>query len=512
MIKPPKRKGNRANKDSYVPSKLEIKSFEECTPTQKLALNRIKKMKLNRQRFVEIEKYFDDQISKSENKESVTLSAKLINVLCYGLGQGRSNVRKNIGNYYQRSGLINVTPREHKGMVFNKVKPGMNLGRHPKNGRVRAIPQINKHNQPAPRRVASTSKKKKKTRVKIKIPNKKINLSKNNLVVPVNNNNKLPSLVNSNDKEKKGKSGDNGQKITKSNNNLIHENFINERINGIFQAKKNSIKNVKENEKEKEKAKEKEKEKEKEKGKEKNNKKKQMRIFDGSDKNYNSNGLKPENQEINKRKNKIKRFKLKINSTFGSRKRKSPTNPKNIQKINIVQDQISSEKTKVIDFKKKKRVNRYNKKIEVIPSLQKQLENKEDRNTNKEKEKEKEKAQKIEIEIEIEKTRREILETETNPQTTNCNNTMEMSSNHFSKKDSNAWIKNPFQSKINQIIFSKQVDNSNTDVYGLLILLDFLDKVDNKKYSKTFEEIEYQAQQANNQKLLKYIKQKKIVN
>ncbi|KAJ3441017.1 hypothetical protein M0812_13020 [Anaeramoeba flamelloides] len=519
MNRPPKRKGNRANKNSYVPNDLETKSFFECTPTQKLALSRIKEMKLNRQRFVEIENYFADHITKTENNESVTLNAKLINLLCYGLGQGRSNVRKNIGNFYQRSGLYNVTPREHKGMVFNKVQPGTNLGRHPKNGRVRAIPSLNKNTKAFSKRVASTNKKKKKQKLKIKIPSKKINLSKNSIIATFKNGNKKHSDTKSNGNEKKANNGNKIEEINKkinrisSNNNLLHE-----QINEILMEKNHFNDNNEENEKEKE--------------KEKKNKKKQTRIFEGSDKNYNSNCYKPEDQVIDNPPNNTKRLKMKINSTFGSRKRKSPTNSVNYPKINIIQDQILYEKNKVLNFKRKKRVNPYKKKIDTLSYIQKQHKNKENSYINQEpeseeegmetenekgieieieKEKEEKEKGKI-IEIEIEKTKGEILETETDTQTTKEKNKMETQPNPLNENDPNSWIRNPFQTNINQIIFSKQVDNNKKDIYGLLILLDFLAKIDNKEYYKTLGEIESQAKQANNKKLLKYIKQKRKIN
>ncbi|KAJ6244129.1 hypothetical protein M0813_21393 [Anaeramoeba flamelloides] len=144
--KPPKRKGNRANRDSYVANEQETECYNKCKLEQKKALDRIKKMKLNKQRFLEIEKYFSEYITQTKNKINITLNADLINVLCYGLGQGRSNVRKNIGNYFIKSGYLNVTPIEHKGMVFNKAMPGRSYGRHPVNGRKRATPKIKENN------------------------------------------------------------------------------------------------------------------------------------------------------------------------------------------------------------------------------------------------------------------------------------------------------------------------------------------------------------------------------
>ncbi|KAJ3432921.1 hypothetical protein M0812_21867 [Anaeramoeba flamelloides] len=466
MNKPPKRKGNRANKESYEPSQLEVNCFQRCTQDQKLALVRIKKMKLNKKRFVEIEKYFSDQIEKSEENGSVTLSADLINVLCYGLGQGRSNVRKNIGNFYQRQGLMNVTPREHKGMVFNKVQPGANIGRHPKNGRKRANPLLGRVGNQKKKNTFTKSKKGKKQKLRLKIPKIKINLSK---AISDKNLNQINGNVNfvqdskgTPNEEKSALGIYKKLKLTGQRKEKQDQNHKKEATGGKEQNEQND-----------------------------------------------NNEDQEENDPKNIGKTIKKRLKFKTKFSNYNRKRKYPLVPKNSHKINDLQNQTLCETINNNQFKKKKVNSKYENPIR--------------RRSGRKIQKEK-KFKRIEMEMEIQKEERQnqneirIEETGVESFIENCSNQVTTRDNAFNinqhknyckSKDPNVWVINSFPSKNNKALFDQEFEKNNKKIYAMLILVDFLYKLDKTKYCQTLDELENQAKESNDEELLKYVILKK---
>ncbi|KAJ6232617.1 hypothetical protein M0813_04657 [Anaeramoeba flamelloides] len=115
----PKRVGNRANKESYEPSKDEIKAYMNCTKKQKIELEKIENVKNNKKKMPIIWKNFPSLIVEKNNV--TTLENELIHILCFVFKQGRSNVRRNLGNYFLKLNYKNTTPRNFSGgMVFTK--------------------------------------------------------------------------------------------------------------------------------------------------------------------------------------------------------------------------------------------------------------------------------------------------------------------------------------------------------------------------------------------------------
>ncbi|KAJ6245972.1 hypothetical protein M0813_19732 [Anaeramoeba flamelloides] len=112
----PKRKGNRANKLTYEPSKEEKSDYNSCTKKQKEDLKLLEKTKLNKERFKILQKSLPELFVC--NEKFIILDKRLVNIYCYSVGIGRSNVRRTITNFYPLYG--NVTPYNHKGFIFLK--------------------------------------------------------------------------------------------------------------------------------------------------------------------------------------------------------------------------------------------------------------------------------------------------------------------------------------------------------------------------------------------------------
>ncbi|KAJ3446248.1 hypothetical protein M0812_08785 [Anaeramoeba flamelloides] len=116
----PKRVGNRANRESYKPTDCQIKAYMNCTEKQKSQLDQIKDVKNNKKRIPKILEYFPSLIFEKDGK--VTVENDLINILCYVFRHGRSNVRKNLGNYFISLNYKNITPRKWTGgMIFGEL-------------------------------------------------------------------------------------------------------------------------------------------------------------------------------------------------------------------------------------------------------------------------------------------------------------------------------------------------------------------------------------------------------
>ncbi|KAJ3448743.1 hypothetical protein M0812_01226 [Anaeramoeba flamelloides] len=112
----PKREGNRANKLTYEPSKEEYNDYNSCTKKQKEDLKLLEKTKLNKERFKILYESLPELFVCKENL--IILDKRLVNIYCYSVKNGRSNVRRTISNFY--SVYLNVTPRSHKGFIFLK--------------------------------------------------------------------------------------------------------------------------------------------------------------------------------------------------------------------------------------------------------------------------------------------------------------------------------------------------------------------------------------------------------
>ncbi|KAJ6241414.1 hypothetical protein M0813_23201 [Anaeramoeba flamelloides] len=152
----PSRLGNRANSSNYVPNKEETEDYNSCTEKQKVELEKMRTMTLNKKRFKIL---YDTLPELFVHREKVVLIDKrLVNIYCVAIRNGRSNVRKTISNFYQ--GFSNVTPRTHKGFIL--VKNGTTLDEIDKYEELKEYKEDIKSILKKPRKRKRTSKPQKK--------------------------------------------------------------------------------------------------------------------------------------------------------------------------------------------------------------------------------------------------------------------------------------------------------------------------------------------------------------
>ncbi|KAJ6246308.1 protein sprouty [Anaeramoeba flamelloides] len=114
-----KKERNRSNCKSYYPDEVEELAFGTATEEEQLALIDVTFIRKREDRIAKLYSIFPDEITFSWNKGRVEFSARIISLLCYAYGQGRTNVRSCLGSYYKRKGYQNLTVRrKNTGMVF----------------------------------------------------------------------------------------------------------------------------------------------------------------------------------------------------------------------------------------------------------------------------------------------------------------------------------------------------------------------------------------------------------
>ncbi|KAJ3449805.1 hypothetical protein M0812_05964 [Anaeramoeba flamelloides] len=114
-----KKERNRASCKSYYPDKVEETEFGSATEEEQLSLIDVASMRKREDRIAKLYTIFPEEITFSWNKGRVEFSARIINLLCYAYGQGRTNVRSCLGSYFKRQGYQNLTVRrKNTGMVF----------------------------------------------------------------------------------------------------------------------------------------------------------------------------------------------------------------------------------------------------------------------------------------------------------------------------------------------------------------------------------------------------------
>ncbi|KAJ6228788.1 hypothetical protein M0813_08281 [Anaeramoeba flamelloides] len=114
-----KNERNRSSCMSYYPDEVEETAFGTATEEEQLALIDVASMRKREDRIAKLYTIFPEEIVFSWNKGRVEFSARIINLLCYTYGQGRTNVRSCLGSYFKRQGYQNLTVRrKNTGMVF----------------------------------------------------------------------------------------------------------------------------------------------------------------------------------------------------------------------------------------------------------------------------------------------------------------------------------------------------------------------------------------------------------
>ncbi|KAJ6247184.1 microtubule-associated protein [Anaeramoeba flamelloides] len=114
-----KKERNRTSCKSYYPDEVEEITFGTATEEEQLALIDISCMRKREDRIKQLFSFFPNDIMGDCNGEKIEFTARLINLLCYALGQGRTNVRSCLGSHFKRKGYRNLTVRKkNTGMVF----------------------------------------------------------------------------------------------------------------------------------------------------------------------------------------------------------------------------------------------------------------------------------------------------------------------------------------------------------------------------------------------------------
>ncbi|KAJ3441956.1 protein dek [Anaeramoeba flamelloides] len=114
-----KKERNRSSCKLYYPDVIEESAFGAATEEEQLTLIDISNMKKRKDRVEKLYTLFPNEITFSWEKGRVEFSPRLISILCYAYGQGRTNVRSCLGSYFKRKGYHNMTVRrKNTGMVF----------------------------------------------------------------------------------------------------------------------------------------------------------------------------------------------------------------------------------------------------------------------------------------------------------------------------------------------------------------------------------------------------------
>ncbi|KAJ6236550.1 hypothetical protein M0813_27939 [Anaeramoeba flamelloides] len=211
----PKRVGTRANRNSYKANKCEIKAFNSCTDKEKAYLDNLSYIKTNKKRFTFLTKNFATEFSNED--DSITISSRLINLLCFTFRQGRSNVRRSITNYYIEKGYFNNTPRNSKGIVFTKLS--CHSTSHKSQIHVKAKIQQDKE-------LSKLKKNSGKKRLTLKFPQKSLSNFYNNKNGRENENGNYNENENEN-KNKRKRKKENFIKIPKNRKTLKFKNMGN---------------------------------------------------------------------------------------------------------------------------------------------------------------------------------------------------------------------------------------------------------------------------------------------
>ncbi|KAJ3432145.1 chascon isoform d-related [Anaeramoeba flamelloides] len=118
-----KKERNRSSCRRYYPDEIEESAFGAATEEEQLALIDVANMRNREDRVEKLYAIFPNEIVFSWEKGRVEFSARLINILCYAYGQGRTNVRSCLGSYFKRKGYHNMTVRsKNTGMIFVQEK------------------------------------------------------------------------------------------------------------------------------------------------------------------------------------------------------------------------------------------------------------------------------------------------------------------------------------------------------------------------------------------------------
>ncbi|KAJ3438483.1 anillin/rhotekin rtkn [Anaeramoeba flamelloides] len=114
-----KKERNRTSCKSYYPDEVEETTFGTATEEEQLVLIDISCLRKREDRINQLFSFFPNDIIDDYNGGKIEFTARLINLLCYALGQGRTNVRSCLGSHFKRKGYKNLTVRKkNTGMVF----------------------------------------------------------------------------------------------------------------------------------------------------------------------------------------------------------------------------------------------------------------------------------------------------------------------------------------------------------------------------------------------------------
>ncbi|KAJ3425314.1 hypothetical protein M0812_27751 [Anaeramoeba flamelloides] len=114
---------NRLSAKSYYPDQVEITSFGTATEKEQLALIDISLIRSQKMRMKRLYKAFPNDITRRWNNKRIEFSERMMNLLAYSLGQGRTNLRSCLGSYFKKKGFVNLTIRKkNTGILFVKNK------------------------------------------------------------------------------------------------------------------------------------------------------------------------------------------------------------------------------------------------------------------------------------------------------------------------------------------------------------------------------------------------------
>ncbi|KAJ6239101.1 hypothetical protein M0813_25313 [Anaeramoeba flamelloides] len=114
---------NRLSAKSYYPDQVESTSFGTATEKEQLSLIEISSIRSQKMRMKRLYKAFPNDITRRWNNKRIEFSERMMNLLAYSLGQGRTNLRSCLGSYFKKKGFVNLTIRKkNTGMLFVKNK------------------------------------------------------------------------------------------------------------------------------------------------------------------------------------------------------------------------------------------------------------------------------------------------------------------------------------------------------------------------------------------------------
>ncbi|KAJ3452683.1 hypothetical protein M0812_04457 [Anaeramoeba flamelloides] len=114
---------NRLSAKCYYPDQVEITSFGTATEKEQLVLVDISTIRSQKLRMKKLYKAFPNDITRRWNNKRIEFSERMMNLLAYSFGQGRTNLRSCLGSYFKKKGFANLTIRKkNTGMLFVKNK------------------------------------------------------------------------------------------------------------------------------------------------------------------------------------------------------------------------------------------------------------------------------------------------------------------------------------------------------------------------------------------------------